>query len=113
MGYLQGAILEYLRESGPRTNAAIRTAVERDYPVTHSTVNVTLRRMALQQLITKRARGVYGPVAPRFVTDCNRLIVAGVLDRLEQDYGDALIDILQQRGWRRTRGTAPTIKERS
>lgn len=103
MGQLQAAILDYLDRTGPRTNAAIYAVIREQRPIRPNTVAVTLARMASQGLIVRRGRGVYMRVAPPPATE--QIIVAGVLDRLERDYGEALREILRRRGWRRTRGT--------
>lgn len=99
MGYLQTFILDYLRGAGVRTNAQICDAVSREYLVSRNHINVTLARMVCLGLVERKRVGLYAVSQQGIARTCDRLLVSGVLDRLEADYADAFAHELQTRGW--------------
>lgn len=99
MGYLQTYILEYLQGAGPRTNAQIRDAVSQEYQVHSNTITVTLGRMRRGGLLERRRCGLYAVSRRGVMRSCDRMLVAGTLDRLEKEFGEALEMELARRGW--------------
>ncbi len=99
MGYLQTHILEYLTRTGARSVDAIYNAALEEHTVARDTVRHALFRMTRDGLLMRKRRGVYALARGGYAATCDRLLVAGVIDRLETAYGSALRAELIARGW--------------
>lgn len=100
MGVVKETILNYLQYTGRACPVnTIRAAVEREYRVTAAHMNTALYQLYRDGYLIRPERGVYA-LSRAHRNTIDRLIVAGTLDRLEAEYGDAFVDELRMRGWR-------------
>lgn len=108
MGYMQTAIIEYLRGAGARSNREIHEALTRTtgLRISGTMINVALYRMARDGIVDRLRKGHYALARAGAARGLDRLLVAGALDRLEADYRAALRAELEARGWRYERGAA-------
>jgi predicted transcriptional regulator len=95
---LRNAIVTYLQAAGPRTTREIADVVAEPCAVDIKSVNTALMRMANAGQVERLERGRYAAGAETVYV---QMLVAGLLDRLLSEYGEATEAELRRRGWRK------------
>lgn len=99
MAHMQTFVISYLRGRRMASVEQIAHAIGQEYPACRQAVRSALYRMAREGMISRTSRGVYTLARHTDMLSSDRLIVAGALDRLESQFGTALVDELTRRGW--------------